>query len=217
MKKVIVLSLLSICIPFTEIMAQTDAKAKSVLDAVSKKVNSLKSLKADFTLSLSGGKSGSTKDTKKGTISLKGQKYHVVISGQEIICDNKTVWTYNKEAKEVNISNFNPDEQTISPAKLFTNFYDKEYKYSYKGEKKEKGKTCDIIELLPIDASKKFTKIELLIDKASSTIIGGNINEKNGNKYSYSVSNFTSNPAIPDAFFQWNEKEHAGVEKVDLR
>ena len=52
MKKVIVLSLLSICIPFTEIMAQTDAKAKSVLDAVSKKVNSLKSLKADFTLSL---------------------------------------------------------------------------------------------------------------------------------------------------------------------
>ncbi len=217
MRKVIVLSLISICIPFTEIMAQTDAKAKSVLDAVSKKVNNLKSLKADFTLSLSGGKSGSTKDTKKGTISLKGQKYHVVISGQEIICDNKTVWTYNKEAKEVNISNFNPEEQTISPAKLFTNFYDKEYKYSYKGEKKEKGKTCDIIELLPIDATKKFTKIELLIDKASSTIIGGNINEKNGNKYSYSVSNFTGNPTIPDAFFQWNDKEHAEVEKVDLR
>ena len=123
-------------------MAQNDPKAKTVLEGVTKKVNSLKSLKASFTINLTGGsaKGGKVNDTKKGTIVLKGQKYHVTLSGQEIISDNKTIWTYNKDAKEVQISNFNPDEQTMSPAKLLTNFYDKEYKYTYKCEKKEKGK-----------------------------------------------------------------------------
>jgi len=197
--------------------AQTDAKAKAVLDGVTKKVTALKSLKANFTLNLTGGKGGKVTDQKKGSISLKGQKYHVLLNGQEIICDNKTVWTYNKESKEVNISNFNPDEQTISPAKLFTNFYDKEYKYSYKGERKQQGKNCDIIELSPLDAKKKFSKIELMVDKSSSIIVGGNIWEKNGNQYQYTVSNFTADPQIADSYFTWEKKDHPGVEEVDLR
>ncbi len=201
----------------TPVAAQNDPKAKAVLDAVTKKVGSLKSLKANFTLSLTGGKGGKVNDTKKGSLSLKGQKYHVLLSGQEIICDTKTVWTYNKESKEVNVSTYNPDEQTISPAKLFSNFYDKEYRYTYKGERKEQGKTCDVIELQPLDAKKKFTKIELLVDKASTIIVGGNIWEKNGNNYKYFVSNFTPDSNIPDSYFTWVAKEHPGVEVVDLR
>jgi len=191
-----------------------DAKAKSILDAVTKKVNSMKSLKASFTMNLS----GKVKDSKDGTISLKGQKYHVTISGQEIICDTKTVWTYTKDTKEVQISAYNPSEQSISPAKLLTNFYDKEYSYSYKGEKKnDKGKNCDLIELTPNDKSKKIVKIELLVDKASTMITSGTFTDKNGNKYNYSVSNITPNVNIPDAFFTWAPNEHPGVETVDLR
>lgn len=194
--------------------AQTDTKAKAVLDAVSKKVNGMKSLKASFSVHLTGGK---VNDSKTGTISLKGQKYHVTISGQEIICDTKTVWTYSKETKEVQVTNYNPTEQTISPAKLLTNFYDKEYTYSYKGEKKEKGKTCDLLELTPTDKSKKMTKIELLVDRTSSMITSGTFLEKNGNKYQYSVSNIVADAKIADNYFTWDPKEHPGVEVVDLR
>ena len=194
-----------------------DAKAKSILDGVSKKVSSLKSLKANFSLTLTGGKGGKVTDSRKGNISLKGQKYHVQLAGQEIICDNHTVWTYNKDAKEVQVTNFNADEQSISPAKLLTNFWDKEYKYTYKGERAESGKKCDVIELQPTDAKKKLLKIELLVDKASSTIVGGNYWEKNGNKYQYTVSNFTPNANIPDSYFTWDAKAHPGVETVDMR
>lgn len=197
--------------------AQNDPKAKAVLDAASKKVNNLKSLKANFAFYLSGGKGGKVTDSKKGTVSIKGQKYHVQLSGQEIISDGKTIWTYNKDAKEVQVSNFNPSEQSLSPAKLLTNFYDKEYRYTYKGEKTEQGKKCAVIELLPNDQSKKAAKIELFVDKAASMIIAGNIWEKNGNKYQYTISNFQPNAAVPDAYFTWNSKEHAGVEVVDLR
>ncbi len=218
MKLLISLSvLLSFCI-VTPSFAQNDPKAKAVLDAVSKKVSTLKSLKANFALKLTGGKGGNVTDSRKGSLTLKGQKYRVVIGQQEIICDNATVWTYNKEAKEVQVAKYNSAEQTMSPAKLFTpSFFDKEYSYTYKGERKEEGKNCDIIELTPHDKSKQLAKIELMVDKGTSMIAGGNYWEKNGNKYAVTISNVTQNADIPDAQFTWNAKEHPGVEVVDLR
>ncbi len=217
MRKLLSVCVLGVFCAIQPVLAQNDPKAKTILETVSKKVNGMKSLKADFALNLTGGKGGKVTDSKKGSISLKGQKYHVLLSGQEIICDTKTIWTYTRETKEVQVSNYNPAEQTISPAKLFTNFYDKEYKYSYKGEKKEKAKTYDLVELEPVDKTKQFSKIELMVDKSTSLIAGGNIFEKNGNKYQYTVSNYKPNADIPDTYFTWNPKEHPGIEVVDLR
>lgn len=217
MRKLLAVSAVALCSMVQPVFAQNDTKAKTILEGVSKKINALKSLKANFALTLTGGKGGKVNDSKKGSVSLKGQKYHVLIAGQEIICDAKTVWTYNKEAKEVQITNYNPQEQSMSPAKLFTNFYDKEYKYSYKGDIKEAGKNCDLIELIPNDKSKQLMKIELMVEKSSSTIIGGNYWEKNGNKYKIAISNYKPNTDIPDTYFAWNPKEHPGVETVDLR
>jgi outer membrane lipoprotein-sorting protein len=106
----------------------------------------------------------------------------------------------------------------MSPAKLFTpSFFDKEYTYSYKGERKEQGKNCSIIELTPRDKSKQIAKIELIIDKAANMIAGGNYWEKNGNKYAITISSVVQNADIPDNQFAWNPKEHPGVEVVDLR
>jgi outer membrane lipoprotein carrier protein len=218
MKFLFSLSILSVLLIAQPAAAQQDPKAKSVLDAVSKKVSSLKTMKANFALKLTGGKGGNVTDSRKGSISLKGQKYHVVLGGQEIFCDNNTVWTYNKEAKEVQVAKYNPAEQSMSPAKLFTpSFFEKEYSYSYKGERKEQGKNCDIVELTPHDKTKQLAKIELMVDKSTSMISGGNYWEKNGNKYAVTISNVIQNADIPDAQFVWNPKEHPGVEVVDLR
>src|SRR6185437_11432540 len=204
------------CCANYSVQAQNDAKAKTILEAVSKKINGLKSLKANFALHLSSA-NGKANNTKKGTFYMKGPKYRVELSGQEIICDNKTVWTYTKDAKEVQVSSYNPNEQTISPSKLFTNFYDKEYKYTYVGEKKLNGKTVAIIDLVPTNGGKQFNKVELMVDKTSNTITGGSIWEKNGNNYQYEISNFTPNASIPDASFTFDTKAHPGVEVVDLR
>jgi chaperone LolA len=215
MKKLLGLSLVAVMALVQPAAAQTDAKAKSILEAVSKKVNGLKSLKANFALHLNGG-GGKVKETKKGTFFMKGPKYRVELAGQQIICDNKTVWTYMKETNEVQVSNYNPNEQTISPAKLFTNFYDKEYNYKYAGTRTVAGKSCNIIEMTPTNKSKQFSKVELAIDK-SNTIVGGNIWEKNGNKYQYDVSGFTPNAPVADALFTFDAKKYPGVEVVDLR
>jgi outer membrane lipoprotein carrier protein len=192
-----------------------DAKAKSILESASKKMNSMKTLKAGFALKLVG-TGGKVRDTKKGSFLMKGAKYHITLTGQEIICDGKTVWTYMKDANEVQVSTYNPSEQTVSPTKLFTNFYDKEYSYRYLGTRKVAGKACDVIEMLPVNKSKQFTKVELAIDN-NSTITGGNIFEKNGNQYQYEVSSFTANASLADSQFSFDAKAHPGVEVVDLR
>ncbi len=192
-----------------------DAKAKSILESASKKMSGLKTLKATFVLKLMG-TGGKVRDTKKGTFLMKGPKYHISLAGQEIICDGKTVWTYMKDANEVQVSSYNPNEQSISPTKLFTNFYYKEYSYRYVGTRKVAGKNASIIEMTPVNKAKQFSKVELAIDN-NSTIAGGNIFEKNGNQYQYEVSAFTANPALTDAQFTFDAKAYPGVEVVDLR
>ncbi|MEO6833309.1 MAG: outer membrane lipoprotein carrier protein LolA [Chitinophagaceae bacterium] len=192
-----------------------DAKAKGILESASKKMSSLKTLKANFTLKLLG-KTGNVRETQKGTMMMKGNKYRISLAKQEIICDGKTVWTLMKDAKEVQVSNYNPEEQSISPTKLFTNFYDKEYNYHYVGSKKIAGKPCDVIEMTPKSSSKQFSKVELAFDK-NSTIAGGTISEKNGNQYAYEVSGFSTNPPIAESQFAYDAKAHPGVELVDLR
>lgn len=196
--------------------AQGDAKAKAVLDAVSAKVKSLKSLKANFSITITGAK-GSKPQSKKGTVSMKGNKYYITLSGQEIYCDTKTIWTYMKENNEVQITSFDPNENSFTPSKLFTNFYDKEYSYKYAGEKTVGGKKMDMIELTPTNKTKQYSKVELMVDKASSVVAGGKMYEKNGNIYSYTVSNYTPNPNLTDNMFVFNKAKYPKVEVVDLR
>jgi outer membrane lipoprotein carrier protein len=79
------------------------------------------------------------------------------------------------------------------------------------------GKNCDIIEMAPTNKSKQFSKVELAVETSTSTIVGGNIWEKNGNTYKYEVSGFTPNANVGDDMFTFDTKKYPGVEVVDLR
>lgn len=195
--------------------AQGDAKAKAILDKVSAKVKSLKSLKANFSITITGAKTKA--QTKSGTVNMKGNKYYITLSGQEIYCDTKTIWTYMKESNEVQINSFDPNENTFTPSKLFTNFYDKEYTYKYASTSTLGGKKVDVILLTPTNKAKQYSKIELMIDQANSVVAGGKMYEKNGNVYSYTVSGYTANPTLADNMFIYDAKKHPKAEVVDLR
>ncbi len=189
-----------------------DAKAKSILDGVSANLKKMSSMKANFTLSIS-----KTKETRKGTINMKGTKYLVQVGNkQEIYCDSKTIYTYQKANNEVTVNDFDPNENTFTPTKLFSNFYDKEFKSKFIAEKKVGAATMYVIELTPTKA-KQFTKVEVYINKATNMISTGKIFEKNGNVMSYALSNVVANPALNDAMFIFDAKKHPGIEVVDLR
>lgn len=220
MKKLIVIFVL--LFSATNMYAQTnssgknDPEAKKLLDAVSAKFKTFKSLKGNFTLEVKDG-TGKTQGTKKGVVYMKGTKYRVSITGQEIFCDGKNVWTFDKGANEVQLAQFDNSSSSITPQKLFTNFYDKDFLYKMNAEKKVAGKAVQEVELTPTDKSKPFFKVLLNIDKTSKMITSTQIFEKSGNRYAYSMSNVATNAVITDDTFTFNSKKFPGVEVVDLR
>ncbi|WP_119079273.1 LolA family protein [Chitinophaga alhagiae] len=197
-------------------LGQSDPKAKAVLDNVSKKFKSLKSVIANFILKIEGA-NNSVMDSKKGAVYLKGPKYKVVMGDQEIISDNKTSWTYAKDVNEVTINNVDQSGSAMTPAKIFTNFYDKDFLYRLNGETTEKGKVLQNIELTPTDKSKTFFKVLVDVDKKNQTLARMKVFEKNGNRYTYEISSFTPNGAVTDDMFTFDAKKYPGVEVVDLR
>jgi outer membrane lipoprotein carrier protein len=220
MKKI--LTIIVLVVFGTNVIAQTkpvsanDPEAKKVLDAVSAKFKTFKTVKGNFTLEVKDG-NGKIQGTKKGSVSMKGTKYRVNITGQEIYCDGKNIWTYDKGANEVQVAVFDQSGSMITPQKLFTNFYDKDFLYKMNDDKKVGTKVYQEVELTPVDKSKPFFKVVLGIDKATKMIVSTQIFEKNGNRYTYSMSNVATNTAIADDTFVFDTKKYPGVEVVDLR
>lgn len=198
-------------------MGQSDANAKKILDAVSSKFKTYKGVQASFSFTTEDAK-GKILGTKKGTLLMKGTKYRVtLIGGQDIFCDGVNIWTYDKGANEVTLSKFDPSQNTITPQKLFTNFYDKDFLYKLNGEKKQSGKTLQEIELTPYDKTKPFFKVYVWVDKATQTIYSTKVMEKSGNRYTYTVSSLNGNANLQDAQFVFDKKKYPGVEVIDLR
>jgi len=196
--------------------AKNDPDAKKILDEVSTKFKTYKTVKATFTYKVENA-AGKTLSSKAGTIFMKGIKYRVSIVGQEIFCDGNNVWTYDKAANEVTITKFDGESTTLTPQKLFTNFYDQDFLYKLNGEKKEGKKVLQEIEMTPTDKSKPFHKVYIYVDKAVKTLNSTKVLEKSGSKYSYTVNTLTPNSAIADTQFVFDAKKFPGVEVVDLR
>lgn len=195
---------------------KNDPDAKKILDAVSAKFKSFKTVQASFTYSVENA-DGKSLSSKKGSVSMKGTKYRVSFNGQEIYCDGSTVWNYDKSTNEVTVSKLDAASGTITPQKLFTNFYDKDFLYTLNGEKKQGGKTIQEIQMTPTDKSKSFHTVYLLIDKASKTIYSTRVLEKTGDRYSYTVTSLKSNKPLDDKSFVFDKSKYPGVEVVDLQ
>lgn len=195
-------------------MGKNDPDAKPVLDAVSNKFKKFKTIKAKFSLKIENA-SGKTLGTKAGTVIMKGTKYRISLPSQEIYCDGSNIWTYDKSSNEVTISKLDPSSNSLTPQKLFTNFYDKDFLYKLNEDAVIAGKKMKVVELTPIDKSKPFHKVLLYINNYN--IATTKIFEKTGNRYTYSVSKFDTNSNIPDGEFVFVAANHPGVEIVDLR
>ncbi len=196
--------------------AKNDPDAKAILDGVSAKFRTFTTVQANFSYKVENA-AGKSLSSKTGSIKMKGTKYRVSFSGQEIFCNGTTVWNYDKAANEVTINKLDNSSGTITPQKLFTNFYDKDFLYLLNGEKKVNGKTMQEIEMTPVDKSKTFHKVYVQIDKAAKTIYSTRVLENAGNRYTYTVTTMKTNQPLSDNIFVFDKKNYPGVEEIDLR
>ena len=118
-----------------------------------------------------------------------------------------------RQKKEITLTKIDVSNNAITPQKLFTNFYDKDFLYKLNSD----AKGIQEIELTPIDKTKMFHKVIVFINKATQTITSTRVFEKAGNRYTYSVSSMNTKVNIPDNTFVFNQKNYPGMELVDLR
>jgi outer membrane lipoprotein carrier protein len=212
----ILLSTLAGLLAITTIFCQnSDPAAKQILDQASAKIKSYKSIKAVFTLQLMDAQ-GNPQGSKKGTVLMRGNKYVVMITGQEIYSDGKTIWTYDKSANEVTITKVDPASNTLSPQKLLTNFYDKDFLYKLNGEQKIGTRMVTEIEMTPIDKTQNFHKIYLYVDKKSHLVSSGKFLDKSNSQYIYTINSLNEDVNLTDASFTFDKTKHPGVEEVNL-
>ena len=197
-------------------LGKSDPDAKKILDNVSAKFKTYKTVTANFTLRIENS-AGKVQGTKTGVVYIKGPKYRVNISGQEIYSDGNNIWTYDKSTSEVQLTKFDPSANTITPQKMFTNFYDKDFLYKLNSETKKGNKVIQEVELTPVDKTKTFFKVLVEIDKASKNIVSTKVFEKNGNRYIYTINSMKTNTSLPESLFNFNIKAYPGVELIDLR
>ena len=195
-------------------IAQVDQKAKTILDKLSAKTKAYKSIKADFKFTLYN-KTEGINESQTGKINIKGDKYFLSISGQDVISNGKDIYTIIKDAEEVHINSI-PDEDEedfISPNKIFT-LYETGFKYKY--VKEDQGN--HIINLYPNKADEKdFHRIALYINKVKNEIKKVKVYGKDGSTTTYTISTFVTNSAIPDAKFSFTKSKYPKFEVVDLR
>jgi outer membrane lipoprotein carrier protein len=207
----------SLLIPASFVQAQTtDKKAEDILHEVSARYKSYQSVQASFNINIENPKEKTT-DNQKGSIYLKGNKYKLEIAGQDIISDGKTRWTYVKDANEVQIDNVKTDENSITPANIFT-MYEKGWLYKYIEEKTEKGIVYQIVELTPVDPKKKnIFKVKLTINKKDKFVTTAKVYNKNGSIQTITVDQFSPNAVHDDSIFIFNASRYPGAEVIDLR
>lgn len=207
-----------------------DPKAKTILDGVSATAKAFTSITATFTISTE--KPGGVKESKTGTVILKGNMYKIVLNNknsagkeykEEYYNDGTTMWTYNGNDNECQIDAA-PDpakkknENTISPTEIFT-FHEKGFKYKFmKEETQTGGKVVQMIDLYPeVPDKKPYHTVKLTVDKVKKQIMSIVLVNKDGSKTTYTVNTFTSNTAYTDATFKFDKTKYPGCVCVDLR
>jgi len=195
---------------------EPDKKAKAILDGVSAKTKTHKAVNVKFTYSMENIKDD-IHESQEGSLLLRGEQYNLKLAGQEIICDGANLWTYLPDAEEVQISEAEYEQGSLSPSNIFT-IYEEGFKYKYVKEIQKNGKTLQVINLYPIEANEKpYHTIKLHIDKTEKQIQMITIVGKDGDNYIYDIISFMANPKILDSDFKFDKASHPGVEIVDLR
>jgi len=205
------LSLFGLVAPAT---AQKDPVAKAKLDKMAAKYKAYKTMTVAFSLNLNNQKA-KLQRTQTGKAFLKGAKFRVEMGDQILFSDGKILYTYLKEANEINISTFKATDD-INPANLFT-MYQTGYKYTVVKDAAATSKGQTVIDLVPEDAKKQVFKVRLFIKTATNELVMARVFEKSGTQYTYTMTSVAPNKPLDESLFTYDKKKYPGVTVTDLR
>jgi outer membrane lipoprotein-sorting protein len=183
---------------------QEEAKAKQLLDEVSKKMNTYENIYVEFKYKLDNNEEDIHQETR-GNVTMKGDLYNVNFLGTNQVFDGKKVYTIIEEDEEVNISQGNADdEDTITPSKFFS-FYKNGYTYSWDVLQNLNGRKIQFVKLVPIDSNSEIQHILLGVDVKTNHIYTLIETGNNSTVTTLTISKFKTNQPLSKSLFKFDE------------
>ncbi len=180
-------------------------KSKALLDEVSQKMNSYKTIYVEFKNTLVNLEEQIKQETK-GVASLKGEKYSVNFLGTTTIFDGQKKYLILPEDEEVNITNPDDDDE-ITPDKVFS-FYKEGYTYVWDIVQNIQGRKIQFVKLIPIASDSEMKYVLLGIDNKTKNIYKMIQVGKNGTNITITISKFKTNIPISDKLFEFNRSKY---------
>lgn len=182
--------------------AQKDVLAKQILDQVGAKVKASKGILVNITLTSKNNK-GKSMGTKQIALQMKGDKYLLKEGKMEILCDGLNIYNFDG-ANSISKSSVSESDQTLSPQKLLSGNYDKDFNFKLLSQDNTKA----TIELYPIDKRKSFQKVTLVINKLQSALASALILDKSNNQTDVKVGSINYAASLNDKIFQFNRAKY---------
>jgi len=226
MKKIIAFTFA--CALFITVYAQdkpvpvTDPEAGIILEKAAAKYQSVKGIELDFTLTTVYPKLKPEDDESKNTTNdngklyMKGKAFKLMMNGTEIYCDGKIIWSFSQKSNEVQINDYEENQETFSPTKIFS-IYKEGYSYQIKEKKTFQGKSVTVIELAPTNRKVSFFKIDVGIEDGTNNLLESKIYEKSGVRYIYKINKLNTISVLSDDFFIFDKKKYPTAKINDLR
>lgn len=194
--------------------AQTDQKAKDILDRASAKIEGFKTLKVKFGVTITG---QDDPISQKGTLYLKGDMYKLEMTDQEVYCDGINITTYlieDAECYRSKVEDLEEDEM-MSPEELLT-LYEDGYKLRYDGEQEYAGEMCHVIFLYPKDPKNaEFHTVKMLVNKEKDEVVYAFLKGKDGTNMKYKLVSMEKDTEMDDTMFSFDYDSHPEVECYD--
>jgi len=150
-----------------------------------------------------------------GKITVEGNRYRLIMKDQEIFNDGETVWTYLQDAKEVQISEYDPEVATM-PWMILEN-YRQHYTLSCLDTHRANGKVYDVVALAAKNDEHRLTRVRLIIERTTKYIKCLEVNDNNGIVHTFVITDFVYDLTLDKTFFTFNIEAYPGVEIIDMR
>ncbi len=184
-----------------------DAKAKAILDKLSAKTKSYSTVYVEFSSKI---KSSAVDESSNGTAYMKGKKFFIKSGKYTLISNGIKQWVINSDEKEVYISDYEEDEDAITPDKILS-IWEDDFKYKYVGTGTIGGVAIEKVDLYPKDPSDaQFHTIQMAIDTKNNKPKQIIVKSKDGSKMTYTFTKFQGNTEMSDSKFVFNKGNYPG-------
>jgi outer membrane lipoprotein-sorting protein len=192
----------------TAVKAQTTEAAKKLLDQVSAKIASFKTMQFDFVYVLENRQENIKQETE-GSVTVSGDRYKLNFLGAEQLFDGQKTYTIVPENEEITISTVEEeDDFGINPSKLLY-FYKEGYAFQWDIKQNVMGRNIQFIKLIPIEENKEVKYLLLGIDTRLKTIYRLIEIGANETRTTLTISNFTPNIKLAANYFTFDATQYS--------